>query len=279
MLQSFNKQSREEWIEKAQKELKGKIDVRSLAYQVDNLKISPFLTSDNGAKSYSHGKNSIPKVTAWVDTRESTSIITALENGVNALYCELYNQSEIKEMMDGVIPDIIDWIIVDHSNGRIKSKELLEHIGSNTPIIMLSDEIPRLTYEMAIADRLQKISTSDKIIVLETKNDFLAQIAELRAINYNMDTTTICLQPLQALDTNDKQSLISINYMMMSAFLGGADYIVSLPYGQNNDNMARLSTNIMHILIYEVGLNQVNDATNGSYMVESLTEEFLKMMS
>ncbi len=62
----------------------------------------------------------------------------------------------------------------------------------------------------------------------------------------------------------------------MASFIGGADSIETLPYDYNltdkQSDSSRLAKNIFLILQEEAYLNQVKDASNGSYYIEQLTD-------
>lgn len=64
----------------------------------------------------------------------------------------------------------------------------------------------------------------------------------------------------------------------MSAILGGANTIINSPYDaiyhKDNEFGSRISRNQLLILKHESYFNQVNNATDGTYYIESLTSQF-----
>ncbi len=136
-------------------------------------------------------------------------------------------------------------------------------------------------------------STSDLLmhVVFETvlSNNFLVEIAHLRAFHliwknylkaFNAPTFDAALLVgfdqhclLEDRDTN----LIQLTTMVMSAVLGGANVVLTIPrpleQGQHDAEAIRLSINIQMMLKMESYFDKVADPYAGSYFVEKLTQK------
>ncbi len=123
-------------------------------------------------------------------------------------------------------------------------------------------------------------------------SNYFFEIAKLRALrqlhailakNYGLNTN--CL--IYATPSKRNKTIYDYNTNMlrtttecMSAILGGAEFITNLSYDalyhHPNDFGERISRNQLLVLKHESYFNAVNNPTDGSYYIESLTEELSK---
>jgi hypothetical protein len=279
----FEKTSLEQWKSEALNDGKGKLDPEQLFYTVESgLKVSSFQTHESVVAVTIP---TLPQTVAGVvvSSSDKASVMQALADGVQSLLITWQEETPIAPFFDGIYVDILDVYVDDTQCQPMTSLALKTFMTNNSyhRTIFLSDGYMSLKGASTFQDRIRLIrSRSFNIIMLELKQDFLAQIAELRAIRYivaDQDFKIIArLDPDTAISTN-KQTLIDINYRIMSAYMGGADVVIGIEYTQSRSSMARLTLNIQHILQLESNINLVKDPMAGSYMVEALTNALIRI--
>lgn len=120
-------------------------------------------------------------------------------------------------------------------------------------------------------------------------SNYFFEIAKLRALRllwntlaseYNINTDCY----ITAIPTKRNKTLYDYNTNMlrtttecMSAILGGANHVCNLPYDaiyhKDNEFGERIARNQLLILKHESYFDKVNNATDGAYYIESLTEQ------
>lgn len=159
--------------------------------------------------------------------------------------------------------------------------------------------VQQLAYGMAHAneylnhfDRSLDTNTKKNLNITFTVavgSNYFFEIAKLRALRklwsllakqYDIKTTcTILGKPSQRNKTiyDYNVNMLRTTTECMSAILGGADLICNLPYDavyhNSNDFGDRISRNQLLILKHESYFNQVNNPAEGTYYIESLTEQ------
>lgn len=311
--EEFNTQTREEWIAKANQDLKGKKDANEFIYFVEEgLQISPFQTNDFVPTAYTiEGPNTISGVIIGETTEANQVARKFLDNGAQALAFDVNASTNYENLFDGIHLDMITTYIMV-SNNDLDQNKLFEYIssrysGKSTDIVigdnLASDSFKKivtsLNHATTFRNRIQQITNAFRALVNESeyqnavlklslKKDFLAQIAELRAIRVIwsnvLEEKKITFTPLNIISTIDilddhseeVHPLIQANYLLMSAYMGMSDIAFGLPYSSDPE-MARLSLNIQHIFKEESLLDRVIDPTRGSYIIESLTDQMVKI--
>ncbi|HMU03273.1 MAG TPA: methylmalonyl-CoA mutase family protein [Saprospiraceae bacterium] len=311
--EEFNTQTREEWIAKANQDLKGKKDANEFIYFVEEgLQISPFQTNDSAPTTYTiEGPKTISGVIIG-DTNEANQVARKfLENGAQALAFDVISGTNYENLFEGIHLDMITTHLMS-SNNDLDQNKLSEYISKsysdkNVDIIIDGNHtsgsfkkiVTSLDYTTSFRLRIQQITKTfrnladgneyqNTVIKLSLKKDFLAQIAELRAIRVIwskvLEEKKIIFTPLTIISTidildelnDDIHPLIQANYLLMSAYMGMSDIAFGLPCSSDSE-MARLSLNIQHIFKEESLLDQVVDPTRGSYIIESLTDQMVKI--
>ena len=313
IFEEFDTQTREEWIAKANLDLKGKKDANDFLYFVeDGLQISAFQTHDSVQTNYAiDGPSTISGVIIG-DTKDDNQIARKLlENGAQALAFDLDASTNFADLFDGIYLDMITTYLVSPKDD-IDQNKLSEYISNNysdknIDIIIEGNIISKnfkrvittLDHTTNFRDRILKFTNTfralsdgseyqDAVLKLSLKKDFLAQIAELRAIRIIwskiLEEKNISFTPLTIISTldildvqNDEiHPLIQANYLLMSAYMGMSDIAFGLPYSTDPE-LARLSLNIQHIFKEESLLDRVMDPTRGSYIIESLTDQMVRL--
>lgn len=152
--------------------------------------------------------------------------------------------------------------------------------------------VQQLAYSLAhINEYFNRISNLNQPITIEVAvgTNYFFEIAKLRALrllfnilakeyNHNFDCHII------GTPTKRNKTLYDYNVNMlrtttecMSAILGGADSIANLPYDalyhKDNEFGDRIARNQLLVLKHESYFNKVNNAADGAYYIESLTEQ------
>lgn len=152
--------------------------------------------------------------------------------------------------------------------------------------------VQQLAYTLAqVNEYFNRISAMNQPITIEVAvgTNYFFEIAKLRALrilfntlaseyNHNFDCHII------ATPTKRNKTLYDYNVNMlrtttecMSAILGGADAVANLPYDalyhKDNEFGDRISRNQLLILKHESYFDKVNNPADGTYYIETLTEQ------
>ncbi len=182
--------------------------------------------------------------------------------------------------------DTLNLIYADSTNVPIISINtgLYQNAGANM--------VQQIGYSLAHANEyFNRITTISQPIVFEVSvgTNYFFEIAKLRALrvlfnliakeyNHKFDCHLL-VSP-----TKRNKTLYDYNVNMlrtttecMSAILGGADSIANLPYDslyhKNNEFGDRIARNQLLILKHESNFDKVNNPADGSYYIESLTNQ------
>ena len=152
--------------------------------------------------------------------------------------------------------------------------------------------VQQLAYTLAhVNEYFNRIKSINLPITIEVAvgTNYFFEIAKLRALrllfntlakeyNHNLDCHII------ATPTKRNKTLYDYNVNMlrtttecMSAILGGADAVANLPYDslyhKDNEFGDRIARNQLLVLKHESYFDKVNNAADGAYYIESLTEQ------
>ena len=160
------------------------------------------------------------------------------------------------------------------SYGLAHANEYLNLINNNPSLKVIFEE-----------NSLEKFLTFN----VSVGTNYFFEIAKLRALrllwktlaseyNFNSDCHIIA-QPTKRNKTiyDYNTNMLRTTTECMSAILGGANTICNLPYDaiyhKNNEFGERISRNQLLVLKHESHFNKVNNPANGSYYIESLTQQ------
>lgn len=152
--------------------------------------------------------------------------------------------------------------------------------------------VQQIAYLLAHANEyFNRLSINQPIVFqVAVGTNYFFEIAKLRALRMLFNTIAAEYQHphdchILAVPTRRNKTLYDYNVNMlrtttecMSAIFGGADTIVNLPYDaiyhKDNEFGHRISRNQLLILKNESYLDKVNNPADGSYYIESLTQQF-----
>ncbi len=297
----FNKMNTQEWMAKVDTDLKGKKIAVDFLYDVEHdFQVSPFVTDTLGTAI-----NCAPQMSnsaVWIEAE------SALEANQLALYHLNYGPEYLiieiacaewsfEDLFKDIHLHIIGVALLVPDNieeYEIKLNNYLKENYSNaiTNVVIGSKHLNFISSNISFKNRLARFKVlannaiEDEVFVvfLELKQDFFAQVAELRAMRkiwFNANKTSSNLKIIAFADgrkfTNTEvHPLIIFNYLLMSAYLGMSD-VVAVKIDNNDKEQMRLSLNIQHILKEESGFGHVKDPVAGSYIIESLTKQMVEV--
>lgn len=118
------------------------------------------------------------------------------------------------------------------------------------------------------------------ILTHEIVSDFYGEIAWLRALRIlfgnlalqeaNTKSMLIMAQP-KPTGEDVNQDLIRFTYRILSAVLGGSDFIAGVKWSNGDNQYARWVQNLQHLMKQEGKLHLFRDAMAGSYFIEDIT--------
>lgn len=289
----FKKVSREEWIAKANADLKGKINAEEVMYKVEEgISLSPFLTDKDVILTESLGGPATMagiKIVAPSANQANKKALEMLNSGAQVLAFDIDQDIDFDIIFKGIYLDMIS-VVLFCSHPNAVNRKLDHFIKENYPskstdvkVINIASLV-NLSFDESFDTRLHKVanllkSNENKLYLsVELKKDFLAQIAELRAIRKLAGTKNLCVMgqiSSTAFEESDIHPLIISNYLLMSAYIGMADMAFGITY-EDDRELARLCLNIHNILKEESGINFVTDPTAGAYIIEKLTAEMME---
>ena len=175
------------------------------------------------------------------------------------------------------------------SNSISINTSLYQNAGANM--------VQQLTYALAHANEYlnhlklnpESSASIQTIFTVSVGSNYFFEIAKLRALRllwstlaseYNINTDCY----INAVPTKRNKTLYDYNTNMlrtttecMSAILGGANNVCNLPYDaiyhKDNEFGERIARNQLLILKHESAFDKVNNAADGAYYIESLTEQ------
>jgi hypothetical protein len=295
----FNKMTTEEWKSKVDLDLKGKKLASDFAYNVEgDFKVDPFITQNQNINSLS-----LPpiftKSCIWIKVSDAKSgnqkALNFLSLGTESLVIEMDNDLDFEVLFEGIYLDMITVFLIVKENGDALKSKLSAYIATyypleNVNILLLFINKNKLGFEDSFKGRLVRFNSlvddtpqgNQLLVLVELKKDFLAQIAELRALRTiwmkkkakaeNL-ILIACFNEKSILD-DEIHPLIISNYLLMSACFGLSNFASGIPEDFDSE-LARLCLNIQHIFKEESNLQMVADPVSGSYLIETLTSEMV----
>ena len=293
----FKKLDSEAWKEKAAADSKGKYEVDKLNYNVEgDFLVDAFITSESTAPSpltRIHTKSGLyVDIAGYSEAEMNGQILKHLQSGVDSLIIATDENVELGTLLEGVYPDMIEIILLTNGEKAILEKNVAIYIEKNYPdkrdqITILVHNQFELGSDQKFSERvrafyahMQKLEQDETLMLeLRLKKDFIAQIAELRALRTiwsqsgRPENNLVIIAVSYIGDTQDINPLIVTNYHLMSAVLGSSD-IAAVVYSPDDDQV-RLSLNLMHIFREESRLDFVYDPLAGAYLPEALTKQMV----
>ncbi len=293
----FNKLSASDWKAQAQIDSKGKYDVEQLKYNVENdFVVDVFLTQTE--VPYIPTTDIQLQSGLFVDVLENseqalnTKILKHLQSGVDSLVLNVKENVNISTLLDGIFPNMVRIVLLIDGDTNSMQNTIQQyflktypekanslHISVQNALNLGADQ--KFSARLALFHSfIQKIDDNSKMtVVLELKQDFIAQISELRALRRLWEQHGLPARNLQIVSTidlienSDIHPMIIANYLLMSAFLGGCNIVA--PKLIEDNTSVRLMINMMHIFKEESKMDLVNDPIAGAYLPEALTQQMI----
>jgi hypothetical protein len=278
--EEFDKTSLADWKAQALVDGKGKIDPEQLQYVVEpGLSVSSFQNHETTTHLV---VPQLAKTTAGIvaSSKQKDVVMKALANGAQSLLLHWQDDTAIAPFFDGIFVELLD-VYIDDSGCEAETKQALRHFMDHQvyDVTFYDDRMVLLSASSSFQERIAsyKARLHSSLVMVELKSDFLAQIAELRAIRYlgrDTDLKIIAILPPELSSTIERQSLIGINYQIMSAYIGGADTVF---INSEDPAISRLALNVQHIIQLETSIGHVVDPMAGSYIIEALTKAMIEV--
>jgi methylmalonyl-CoA mutase len=122
-------------------------------------------------------------------------------------------------------------------------------------------------------------AANEAAVYFELGTKFYENIAKLRALRISNPSTEINVVIPASDDSFTHNNLVRQTIAAASAIIGGAKHICVLPFnGIENEQSLRLAKNILLLLKSESYMAELHDAASGSWFMEKLTEEYVRLM-
>lgn len=298
---AFSKMDTDAWMEKANQDSKGKYVAEDFVYNVENdFFISPFtdFQGDNYPDTLFNTRTKSGIFITSMDSKTAnTTAIHYLGTGVESLLFHVDTETDYSILLKDIFLEYVTIFLLPKADNHICLKHLDAYIEQNLTnnsgnIIFVEDDQKILKAEQSFRYRLtlfvQWIKNIPKgstfTLFVEPKSDFLAQIAELRALrilwhdhNFPLHDLKIIVTSTPHQSNSDIHPLIIENYKLMSAYLGMSDLVAIRM--EDDLEMTRLLLNMTYIFKEESRLNAVLDPVAGSYIIENLTAQMVEKAS
>lgn len=167
----------------------------------------------------------------------------------------------------------------------ISSKEI--QIDNTFGIASITELPCESDFEIAVLiDYIRRNSFENITLNVRIDSNFFLSIAKFRAVRFLLSQINNIYFSVIAQSTNFNKSatdiennIIRLTTEAMSAIIGGADKVSLDSYNslrQNDEFGTRITNNILILLEKESYMMAVNDPLSGSYLIENLTNQFIK---
>jgi hypothetical protein len=277
------------WLSKVLKELPKGTSLQDLEVNNDLFSSSGFENKVNSLQEL----DSTP--TSWKIIAQGHSnhgIIKSLEYGAQGVFIHIKDGDDLSTLFEGIEFDFIDSILVcsdeliytkafDMLKAKNHSINLLKSYVHQDPVGYYLVEKPNLKSIVSAFEKLiSSIDFTDQKVFFhfQTNKDFYYNVIAIRALRLIFKNITTALDkknelyiitsPLE-INQDPNQNLIEATYHALSAVMGGADYIYNRSWHNDQEQDARLSQNILHLLDTEAKMNEYVDLLKGSYFFEN----------
>jgi hypothetical protein len=217
-------------------------------------------------------------------------LLKSLAYGAEAIFI---NSDEMADdFLDNVQLDYVHSIIIGRKAINLqesyndKYQRKLSIISSDITYDIVSSSLDSLlTFFSTLMSNVTDCESQKNIIVtIHIDNEFYKTINLLRAVRIAFSNLNqalgidhrlqiICTPIASQSDFN--KGLIYSSMSALASIIGGADYIYLMEWN-NNEEEARLSQNILHLLRQETSVSLFQDPTAGSYFFEKATNEIVE---
>lgn len=254
LFEEFAPHTEEDWLKRLEKELKG-ASVEALAQRsrAEEIYVEPFFT-----RVEEHQKQQAIKL-SWLLSYRKDNSWQIIENPAQKLREYTINAATY------------------HNRGANATQELAIALALGNDLLSTGISVDSFI--------------GKKIFYFAAGNDFFLELAKLRAFRLLWANIVQQYQPSDFKsyfayvsastslrdfsDTDEYTNLLRATTQAMSAVIGGADAIYTVPFNAKTAETGfsqRLSINLHHLLKYESKLDKVVDAGAGSWYLAKLTE-------
>ncbi|MFT7591499.1 MAG: methylmalonyl-CoA mutase, partial [bacterium] len=294
--QEFQYPSKEQWLEQAKRELKGK-PLEDLNHNWYGIDVQPFF-NEKDLPNEILSPNSIPRQWKLVlDSNVDSNELLYLEvDGVawdapgspELIWYNTSGQEPEKAQSNAFLNlkpsalSSIDANLLEHQSPVFSVINPMVNVIGEGEIRYFVEKVVDLKEQLL----LRKVKKPDELINVEISlgSNFFYEVARLRSLRIAMETvfdgdcpyiTAVCDRGYSS--EEDYTNLLRLTTKAMSGIVGGADVVYIKSYlGKSSQSAVRWSRNISHLLKYESHLDFVKDAGHGSYLVAYLCDKLLK---
>ena len=277
-LSSFSKISHKEWLEEAQKQLKGKDPFEEFNWQssgVDNLK--PYYdetTLENLSDQIDFFKGLAPhewKLFEKIEVKEESlanqQALAALTGGCDGILFETKGNVDSAKLLKGI----------DLAICFISSNQPIEGASGMNSSNSLVDKTANSSAEQ-ISNILSQLKESHQWIHRLAFPDFFVEIATVRALRYLLNTNRsgshVTIHTSIPMHLEEDHQWFLNTTAGLASILGGT-FSVSFETATGD---SRISRNVGNIIREESGISTYEDQCGGSFYIESLTHRIVEQV-
>jgi len=300
----FDIVSKKEWLEKVEKDLKGK-PLSSLNWEWENMEFSPFFHKEDSQTE----KSPLKKSNSWLinqdipvsDARKANKeALRALAGGCTSI--SFHFESSRAMDLEDLLSDIqLEWIMTQFlfkeedtihfekqlseliSSRKYKAQNV--RVGSNREINIRGIQFypiydaheSGMEGDQKLLRYIQKSTPQSVLFNISMDDHYYANICRIRALKRLLQEWKIehkvqaQISPANS-QGDDNFRFIQSNAQALAAVIGGADIVsVNNPEADNFQN--RINRNISHLLELESYMARVGDPSAGSYFLEHMTQK------
>lgn len=300
MKYNFPQVSKDQWLAKVEKDLRGK-PIDSLSFTVADTTMSPFWHPDDQPAPPAPVVPARPEacktgIALEVSDAVKTNaiILDLLNKGANALLL-FSDKLDVVAQKDIILKDVLlEYVDVYFQTNRPEEQLFSDQfpVFSSANSVHADEALPvRFAEVLRQASEALNNQPANFVPVfwVEANDDYLTTIASLRALRlcYRLVAEAygtnghckITVDPFTKL-TDKYSGMISTSAICTAAVIGGAD-TVFVPSGATDDLrektfLRRVAINGMNLIDHEAYLNRVADPAAGSYYLEALTDTFAR---
>ncbi len=285
-MRMFKANSRIDWLEKVEKELKGKLAIADLSFEIDGIELSPFHHIDEFEVREPLFRKEMTKSGVYLrNGGDNKLLIKFLELGAT---CVKINTDDNTNGLDDIS---FDWIhtfltgsksnvdsfihkhglktnrfdIIHETEGKSKLVVDLENNAIEQLRKIVGECPAEIIFECRLGENLYK-----NVAVLRAIRIIVANLEEIneKSISY---TITVDLKSLEQ-EADKESKILEYSYKLMSAYMGGADFVFQ---EISEDDFDRTAFHLQNLITLESKMNEVQDPLNGSKFIEYLTDQYV----
>jgi methylmalonyl-CoA mutase len=280
----FDSKSKTDWIEQITTDLKGSVlgDFSKNKYGIDT---DAIYHSDDGHLA-THFERTFTDFENFIRLPQNgieNSIKLWLSRGVSSF---VVKEIISFEMLQRILTDEVHFLLIEDSEPEEWDLENLDS-GQKSKLLFKSEALcSEGSDPMAIVQDLFK-SLKDgretfQLIIKKVGPDFFHEISSIRALRIAISSETedlnipILVELAEPFNEGNYSDLIRNTISVAASMIGGADGIIQAEQvGENAEKFQNHAKNVVCILQDEAHIDWVNNASEGSYYIDYLTNKYL----